>query len=324
MISRGDMLLFAVTAQREMAWPAFAKAVDSIFVPDARIAADVAHVRSTVAALGDALGHWEVVRHGGTARIVIAPPVLAVLPHPGRPAAVLCGSRSPDTHPALAEACLAAGADLRVTRQDRSSPYAPAVFEVRADGDASLADTASRLRVSISAGPAAWSLACALGSLDDYLASLEWSTGVDLNWPRRDFDSNRLRLEAIRHGEGRTGLTLSAYRHPDGWMHEDRLWRDGEYASVDRDWGRYAVLADRGIRVITYDRRSGTVEVPRQVPLPGLAARCFSLCSGFAPTARAGAGLGTWVYDRVPASIFETVASKLGQDETRDDEVQAA
>jgi hypothetical protein len=318
------MLLYAVTAQREMAWPTFAKAVDSIFVPDRRIAGDVSHVRSAVAALGDALGHWEVVRDSGSPRIVIAPPVLALLPHPGRPAAVLCGSRSPDTHPAIAAACHAAHADLRVTRQDLSGPYTPSVFRVLADSYDSLADVASRLRVSTSLAPAAWSLANALGSIDRYLASLEWSEGADLNWPRRDFNSDQLRLETVPYGTARTQLTLSSYRHPDGWMLEDRLWRDGRYASTNRDWGRFAVLADRGIRVTMYDRRTGGLEVPRQVPLPSLAARCFTLCSGFAPIARAGTGLGVWVYGGVPASIFETVASKLGQIGTGDREEQAA
>jgi hypothetical protein len=318
------MLLFAVTAQREMAWSAFTSAIDSIFVPDARIAADLAHVRSAVAALGDTLGHWEVVRDGGTARIVIAPPVLAVLPHPGRPTAVLCGSRSPDTRPALTEACRAIGADLRVTRQDPLSPYAPSVLEVAADSYDALADAADRLHVSIRPEPAAWSIAAAMGSVGGYLASLEWSAGADLNWPRRDFDCEHLRLAPVPLDTARVGLTLSAYRHPDGWMRVDRLWRDSEFAATDRDWARYAALADRHLRVVTYNVREGTVAAPRQVPLPRLAARSFALCSGRAPQTKPGAGLGAWVYRCVPTSIFRTIASKLGQDGAGDGEVQAA
>jgi hypothetical protein len=277
-----------------------------------------------VAALGDALGHWEVVRDGSTTRIVIAPPVLAVLPQPGRPAAVLCGSRSPDTQPALTEVCRAVGADLRVTRQDASSSYAPSVLEVAADSYDALADAADRLHISIRPEPAAWSIAAAMGSVAGYLASLEWSAGADLNWPRRDFDCEHLRLAAVPFGAARVGLTFSAYRHPEGWMGVDRLWRDGEFAATDRDWARYAVIADRRLRVITYDMRKGTVAAPRQVPLPRLAARSFALCSGRAPQTKPGVGLGSWVYCCVPASIFLNIASKLGQDGARDGEVQAA
>src|SRR5207253_2220357 len=112
------------------------------------------------------------------------------------------------------------------------------------------------------------------------------------------------------------------YRHPDGWMREDRLWRNGEFAAADRDWARYAVLEDRRMRVIRYDRRATTVAAPRQVPLPRLAARSFTLCSGHAPQTMPGDGLGVWVFGRVPASIFSTVAKKLGQDAGRDGEVE--
>ena len=129
------------------------------------------------------------------------------------------------------------------------------------------ADAADRLHISTRAEPAAWSIAEAMGSLGGYVASLEWSAGADLNWPRRDFDTEHLRLAPVPRGTARAGLTLSAYRHPDGWMREDRLWRDGEFAATDRDWARYAVLADRRVRVITYDRREGTVAVPSERPL---------------------------------------------------------
>jgi hypothetical protein len=136
----------------------------------------------------------------------------------------------------------------------------------------------------------------------------------DLNWPRRDFDPDRLRLVTVSPGTERRGTTYSTYRHPDGWTREDWLWREGESAPVDRDWARYVVLADRQRRIIAYDERRRIVSTPRQVPLPKLAARLLALCSGSPPVARTGEGLGTWMYKDVPSSIFEIVASKLGQD----------
>ena len=95
MSSRGDALLFAVAARRVLTWRSFTDVLDVIFVPDARVGADVKQVRSAVAALGSSLGHWDVVSDEQGTRVCVAPPILAALPRPGLPTAVLCGARSP-------------------------------------------------------------------------------------------------------------------------------------------------------------------------------------------------------------------------------------
>jgi hypothetical protein len=306
-------LLFAISAQRELSWQAFATALDAIFVPDEQVASDVTHIRSTVAALGDSLGHWEVVPDGSSARIYVAPPALARLPQPGRPTAVLCGSRTPDTLPAASAACQGSRVEMRAIRQTHMHPYAPSRVEFSADSVEEIGRAASALHVAFTPTPPAWSLALACGSMTEYLASLQWSSNPDLNWLRRDFDSAHLRFRRASGDSVRSGLSLTAYSHPSGWARQDRLWRGTENALADRNWGRYAVLSDRDIRILRFDHGAGNVAVPRQVPLPKIAARSLGLCTGRPPAIEPGEGLGSNVYSGVPVSIFEALAAKLGQ-----------
>lgn len=310
--SPGDTLLFAVSAKTELSWPAFAELLDAVFVPDARVGTDVKHVRSAVAALGDSLAHWDIVPHEGTARVCVAPPALATLPRPGLPTAVLCGSRSPDTLPALAAACAGGRATVRSTPQRQSHPYAPTLIEVTTESHERIGEVANALRIHSTPVPAAWALAQACGFLGGYLESLSWGTGPDLNWLRRDFDPIAQRFTSERQ-DGGTGLRLSAYQHPGGWAREDRLWRGDEYAAVDRNWGRFAVLAGRDVVVCNYDHGAGKFSVPRQLPLPRIVARALGLCSGRPPAVSLGEGLGRTEYAQVPQGIAGALVAKLGQ-----------
>jgi hypothetical protein len=153
----------------------------------------------------------------------------------------------------------------------------------------------------------------ACGSVSGYLDTLEWSSEPDINWTRRDFDPEGLRLITVPEDAPRNGLTLSVYENPARWARQDRLWRGERWALADRDWARFAVLAERGRTIATYAHSSGTFSSPKQVPLPGIPARVLALCSGKPPRLSPGRGLGTHTYSDVPASIAVAVLEKLGQ-----------
>jgi hypothetical protein len=313
MPSRGDLLLFTLAAHRQMPWSAFATTLDAIFVPDQRVATDMRHARTAVAVLGDSLAHWDIAASGQGVRLSIAPPVLAALPLPGLPKAVLCGSRSPDTFPALVAAARRLGnIEIRTTRQEGLHPFAPSRVEVCAKTTGAIAALSRATRVRFETVPPAWTLTIASCSVNEYVATLEWSSAPELNWRRLDFDPEHLRFGQASPGPGQTALRLSSYEHPSGWTRQDRLWLDGQSAVVDRNWGRYAVLAARESSVLRYDRRSGIVSVPRQAPLPKLLARGLALCSGRPPAFAPGEGLGYHEYGDVPVSIFGSMAAKLG------------
>ena len=312
--SPGDALLYAVSARRSMAWNSFKAAIDSTFPLGSQPAMEMRYVRSGAAYVGDSLGHWDVAPDGPNAiRICVAPSVLARLPWPGLPRAVLCGSRSPDTIPAIVAATRSGNAAVQATTQSAFHPYAPRRVEVVASSDDGLAVLADHLGIRLAAEPPAWGLANASCNIAEYLASLDWQPDDGLNWPRRDFDPSRLAFGPPREGREGEALRLSTHEHPRGWMRIDRLYREGHVARADRNWGRYAVLASAGIGVMRYDHRSGTVAVPRQLPLPKLPARSLSMCSGQPPGVVPGQGLGDYLYAGVPESIYRVLATQLEQ-----------
>jgi len=311
--SRGDILLYAISARRQVTWSWFSEVLEQIFVPTEQVGTEVKQVRSAVAGLGSLLGHWDIIADDQSTCIYIAPPTLALLPRPGLPSAVLCGSRSPDTIEAVKRAGRATGVAVCATAQDRVHPYAPARIEISADSHGQMDRFAAALTVGYQHEPAASALAVACGSVSDYVESLPWCTDADLNWPRRDFDPDRLCFVRRASGTSRDGLVLSSYEHPSGWTRQERLWRGNQSALAERDWGRFATLAERSIGVFSYDHSAGTVTGPAQVPLPSIPARALGLCSGQPPIHRRGDGLGLHVFTSVPEAVATTLARKLGQ-----------
>lgn len=310
----GDALLYAASAARELSWEAFKRIVDATCVPsDSQLATEMKYVRNEATLIGDALAHWEVARTGTDTRIAVSPPVLARLPWPGLPRAVLCGSRSPDTIAEIAEMC-GSGSRLSLsTTAQLHHPYAPTRVELCAESEEDMIAVSRELAVRYNPNPAAWSLAGVSGSVEGYLEALAWDEREDLNWDRREFDPEGLRFVSSADDAEGSRLRLVTYTHPAGWDWRDWLWHDGASADVDRSWGRYCVLASVGRSVLHYNHQEGVATVPRQVPLPKLLARALALSSGLAPRFVPGIGIGLNAYHAVPRQVFEVVAAKLHQ-----------
>jgi hypothetical protein len=190
------------------------------------------------------------------------------------------------------------------------------LIEITAESQERISVVADSLNIPYNPEPASWALASACGSLSGYLASLDWSGGPELNWLRRDFDPLAQQFTP-RQQESAAGLRLTAYQHPDGWARQHRLWRGEEFAVVDRNWGRFAVLAERAVVVCRYDHNAGAFSVPRQLPLPKVVARSLGLCSGRPPRIQLADENGRVAYTEVPSSIAGALLDKLGQYGTR-------
>ena len=312
-----DALLYAASAERNMSWDAFKRIVDATCIPDSQLATEMRYVRNEAVLTGDSLGHWEAVGTGASRRIIVAPPVLARLPWPGLPRAVLCGARSPDTVGEIAEACDSESRLSLATTAQLHHPYAPTRVELCGESEEDMIAVSHELAVRYNPNPAAWSLAGASGSVEGYLKALTWEEREDLNWDRREFDPDGLRFGPCADDAEGSRFRLVTYTHPSGWDWRDWLWQNGASADVDRSWGRYCVLASVGRTVLQYNHREGIVTVPRQVPLPKLLARALALSSGQAPRLVPGTGIGLRAYPSVPRSVFEVVAAKLHQDRSQ-------
>lgn len=325
MLDTGDTLLFALSAWRRCSWLQFRRAVDALQMhpatqPQVASEPDPGHRREAARIL-EALGHCDVQFDAGAGAIVTAPSVLARLPLAGLPRAVLCGSRSPDTLRAVRGTAAAAGRSLRVQNlsQAARAPFAPARIEIQAASDAALQKVAERLGVTYQPYPPAWSLGSMAGSLEDFMARLQWSCRPDLNWDRVDFDPAQLCFSGRRqHG---APLVLSRYQDPLRGQPVFWAWRGDECAPVDDpSLGRYAVLAASGRLAISYDPVACTLAVPATVPLPRLLARAACLCSGLAcsieeqPPPAAGVTSPRFqLYSSIPPDVHQAIAIKLGQ-----------
>jgi hypothetical protein len=155
--------------------------------------------------------------------------------------------------------------------------------------------------------------------LDDLLNALKWQRGEQLTWVKKDFDLRTLRFRFEPADDD--SFRLTRYVNPTKGTYLHRLSRDGHYAIVDCDWGRYAVLGEHGRNVLFYDERQKALAVPSSAPLPKLLARSLALCSGYPPRTipsaqLAWASLETYAYDVfrwVPVQIAEIVANCVGQ-----------
>lgn len=310
----GDILLFALSSWRETTWPQFKTAFDSLrFLECGKVRSPDdstnAQEQGRTARLLASLGHCDLDYQSKPVHIIVGPPVLATLPVPGLPRAVLCGSRAPGAIGQLRAVCESLGAVPSVKSQSCRVPYAPSWIQVEADSREMMLRVSGALGITLADTPPAWTIAANSGSIREYLEALSWSSEPQLNWEREDFHPESLRFNpSPASGEA---FRLARYRDPVRQRWTYRLWQRSRSAEVDPAWGRFAVLEANDRRVLAYEERVGAVSVPLGTPLPVMVARALVMCSGIAPRR----DNGTWceIYDWVPPDLFEHIARKLGQ-----------
>ncbi len=319
MYDNGDILLYVLSAWRQISWHNFKQCFDEI---QRKSVETVGYDAMQTAyshrwrALRDlsTLGHIDVRFERKSIRVAVAPPVLAALPSFGNPKAVLCGARSPSFIEGLRVASVNANVELTIDSQSDASPYAPARVEIQADKAVHIKFVADSIGIHYLDTPPARLLAHASISLSDYCLGLAWSSEPEIDWDRKDFDTCRLQF---RPPSRTLSLQrLSRYQHPSSPLRHYRLWQGYQSAEIDLDWGRYAILALTAQSVLWY-LPNRIVLVPYELPLPTLLARAVGLCSGHCPTLTEGV---EWnlegcyqVFSSVPPSIFNKIAGKVDQ-----------
>jgi hypothetical protein len=240
------------------------------------------------------------------------------LPCAGFPQAILAGGRSPKIIHNLLDACKSIGnhVNLEVTEQPGELVLVPTRVAVQVEDVEELEAIANFLRIPFLDTPSAWSLLHFAASLDDYLATLQWSTSSELTWKRQTFEPSSLQFCSLQETD--TDIRLSQYSHPSQNTQIRYLWKDGRCAKIDRDWGRYVVLKALRRNVFVYDQRRFIIAVPVGAKLPRLLERALTLCSGyvatfveilpFSPEIR-----GFNLFRAIPPQIAEVTAAKLGQ-----------
>ncbi len=317
-----DELLHVVSAWGEVSWRSFRNVFDILHARFGQVReSDMLSIRRRrVLDLLDWLAHCDVGGDGAARRIHCAPPLLAGLP--GRsPQAVLCGARSPHTADDLRNTCLRHRCRAIVERQAANGGlvFVPRRIVIEGESAEAIAGVANEMRVTYLAAPPAWDLAQFSGSLDEYLIARPLLHLPDIDWRRRDFDTHLLQFRVI--GDVQNQLRLSRYEHPLLPARRYFLWFGEAYREVEREWGRYAMLRQRGVHVLAYDPRSLILAVPLGAALPRVLARACGLCSGhaprFVPRSECPSGTpgqaGLHLFVGVPLAVAQMVADKLAQ-----------
>jgi hypothetical protein len=314
-----DELLIALSRRGEATWPTFRRYVDELASRPgiAERAAVIPYHETVTLNVLEALGHVAADLADGAGTIQIAPRVLARLLVMGRPQAVLAGHRVADTEQKLRNACASRPGTTLQAADSADLPLAPRRLLIEADGE-DLAAVAMAVEARYTPEPAAWRLLQYAGTVAEYEGALRWLPQREPNWERHDFDPNAVAFRDPAHRAGPCD-GLSEFRDPQTTRNRYYLRRNDHTAEVDREWGRYTVLAAAGRSVLFYTD-AGEVAVPLGALLPGPFATGLSLCSGYAPRlVRLGCPDGQagpiryLAYRGVPRPLAELAAEKLRQ-----------
>lgn len=317
-MSKGDQLLYVVSAKQQMSWAEFKSAADSLLFGELPGTEDWPFVRHRILRIIDCLGHCDFTfgDRGGT--IYAAPPGLIRLPTSSRAVAILTGSRSPESFDKLVRR-QEKHPNLVVDREAQKGRFGstiPSRISVTGPTEAEIARFAEGVSLPFEETPPAWKFVHCGADLDSYLNTLIWTDGPELNWRRKDFDP-----EYCRFRDDSTSaelLRLTRYADPIRNIFRYRLWKNNSWAGVDLDWGRYAVLRQHGFDVLFYDRKHHIMLIPSTVPLPRFLERALGLCSGLAPlflsSGKESSKSRTYnAFKCVPLSIAESICARVGQ-----------
>lgn len=314
-----DKLAYALSSCASTARPQYKRLFDRIFLADATPLGfeldDVEHLRRETARNLEALGVCDFM-YGEDDCILPCEPYLSMLPRAGLPAAVLMGARTPSMMARVrALARSRRSTILLAITQQPAFPLLPSRVMLQAVSLDVLQVAADTLGLRLLEFPTTGALLAYASSVEAYLVARTWQPHrEELTWRRADFDAAALRFRGVTQPPA--ALRLSEYTHQRlAHRREHFLVRGAEAARVDRDWGKYVLLAASGTAVLRYDAVLAVLFVPAGTPLPRIYARAMVACSGFAPQMieHADAGRGR-VFTRVPAEYAAALASKLSQE----------
>jgi hypothetical protein len=149
-------------------------------------------------------------------------------------------------------------------------------------------------------------------TVDAYRGSLQWRPQKDLNWERRDFDTQSVRwLESQPDGDG-----LAEFVDPRTHRRCYRLRSGDRIADIERSWGAYAALAKSDRHVLFFT--GSDILAPLHAHLPAPIETGLTLCSGYTPrmvslTPVPNGPSNFLRYRDVPFPLAKLAAGKLGQ-----------
>lgn len=279
--------------------------------------------RTSTIRILESLGHCEF--DYGTNLVTVIKPLLVALPTGDSPAAVLTGARTPDLLHDFLNAAKKSNGDIKTYKKvQQDYPLIPDAIWLQAKDLETIKQIADEININFSKSPSLEMLN-QTSSIDDILKSDDFEPREDLNWHCRVFSAKELQFTRFHKPRAITGnVRLVEYTHPQfNYRVELWLWKGNQAIdNIDKDFGRYAVLASEGVNVFLFDFLHNLFAVPEFVPLPLDFARALTLCSGVAPI-RSTINYGHRfnlrsefpinIYTKIPIDFCKILCIKLAQ-----------
>lgn len=230
------------------------------------------------------LGHCDF--NYETNLVSVIEPLLITLPTGDSPIAVLTGKRTPDLLHKFWSATKRSNGIIKTYKKEQQDyRLIPDAILLQAKDLETIKQIADEINSNFMNSPSL-DMLTQTSSIDDIMKSDDFEPREDLNWHCRFFSAKELKFTQCHKPKANTGdVRLVQYTHPQfNYMKELWLWKGNQAIdNVDKDFGRYAVLASEGVNVFLFDFMHNLLAVPEFVPLPIDFARALTLCSGVTP-----------------------------------------
>jgi hypothetical protein len=269
----------------------------------------------------DALGHCDFLFESRC--VYVCPPSLILVPSFGLPMFLLTGARNPELIARINKFVINNKGSVRLIDIPQRVEYCllPRAIYLEVMSKDIIERGALKIGVnSKSDEPAAWSLANFTSNISEIEKEMSFELRDKPDWPKRTFSP--VDLIFSKYYQTQDDFRLIEYTNPRDQQKLHFLWQGDKGAEVDRDWGRFIVLAKQNARILLYDIRRFLLAVPASIPLPRLIARSLTLCTGLAPSNRiiSEKPIKTIpencrfnIYQSVVPQIAEIVSNKLEQ-----------
>ncbi|WP_288882973.1 hypothetical protein [Pedobacter panaciterrae] len=146
--------------------------------------------------------------------------------------------------------------------------------------------------------------------LENYAVNIK-----DFAWARKTFNTETLAFEKDISSTIDKNLSLQEYFLQ--YRYRYILWLDGTSYEVDRNWGRFLLLAELKKHVIFYSNEKKILAIPKLIELPRLIAESITLLSGSTPYFKKmdvdGKNQIFKLYVNVPKLFAENLFKKFNQ-----------
>jgi hypothetical protein len=267
----------------------------------------------------EALGHCEFDNDGR--KIYVCKPTLATLPGTGSVRLALCGARDDEILGRLTKFSKLHSTDIDIDfiMQKREGLILPEVIKIKSYNYSVINDLRELIGADMQREvPTSWLIINTSNDIKHYESYLKKTPLVNLNWPVRFFNTDKMYFQ--RNKAGLQQVDLKEYTNPITNKRKYYLDIANQSMQVELDWGKYYLFNKLKKNILFYDEKKQVLGIPCNATLPKLLSRAITLCSGTSPIKatienynKFMNGVLVYAYSGVDRQIVEVLGKKVGQ-----------